>query len=119
MGLTYYQRMVANTKPVGRDVMSRGDISVYNCSRWQKIRARMMARIPLCPDPFDTHRDRAVAAEEVHHIVPVKANESLSYVMTNLIPLCRSCHKRADNLDSVDPQAQRSALGSLRLTYGA
>ena len=124
MGMTFYQRRMQalealGTVPARKDTIDRFkekvNIEIYNCSKWHKVRNRMMALIPCCPDPFGQHGDRAVQSEEVHHIVPIKANPALAYSLANLVPLCRSCHKMADNLDMTDPIRQRNLLGSIRI----
>jgi len=61
---------------------------------WRKLRKMVLARRPLCEDPFGIHeaRDEVVASTEVDHIVPLRdggGNE-----LDNLQALCKSCHSR-------------------------
>ena len=65
----------------------------YN-ARWRRLRRMVLARQPLCADPFDLHREHGetVAATEVDHIVAKDRGGDDS--MDNLQGLCKSCHSR-------------------------
>lgn len=66
--------------------------------RWQRLRRMVLARSPLCADPFDEHKTdgTVVLAEDVHHIIPLSSGESSSILNreSNLMPLCHRCHSR-------------------------
>ena len=81
----------------------RKNNALRNSVQWRKVRDQMIKECPVCPDPFGRHRDKAVLAKEVHHIMPLEAEPSLAYVDSNLVPLCQSCHRIADNLHINDP----------------
>lgn len=68
-------------------------------ARWQKLRAMVLRRHPLCADPFGVHAERgeAVVATEVDHIVPLSRGGTNA--MDNLQPLCKSCHSRKTALE--------------------
>jgi 5-methylcytosine-specific restriction endonuclease McrA len=119
LGLTFYERRKLVDPRIGkRDVFDRekqkDHMAVYNCTRWHRLRDKMMALCPVCPDPFGQHRDRVVLSIETHHIVPLSAGLGGEYDERNLIPLCRSCHKLADKMDEDRPQAQRRLMMDLR-----
>lgn len=60
--------------------------------RWRKLRRMVLARSPLCADPFETHTGRAVQATDVDHIIPLA--QGGTNAMDNLQSLCHSCHSR-------------------------
>jgi hypothetical protein len=60
--------------------------------RWQKVRQLLLARQPICPDPFGLHAGRVVPAVEVDHIVPHRGRRELFWDAANLWALCRECH---------------------------
>jgi 5-methylcytosine-specific restriction endonuclease McrA len=76
-----------------------------NNTRWRKVRELVLARNPLCADPFKLHNP-AILAKEVHHIVPLEVDKSLCYVMSNLVGMCQSCHARCDAMARVDLDRQ-------------
>ena len=57
---------------------------------WKRIRDRYVRKHPLCEQCLK--EGRYVAAEEVHHIVPL--SEGGSNEEKNLMGLCRSCHEK-------------------------
>lgn len=68
-------------------------------SRWKAIRREALRRTPFCA---------ACGARrhlQVHHIIPFRLTRDNS--QTNLIPLCRACHKRVEalfqDIEAVDP----------------
>lgn len=68
-------------------------------SRWKAIRREALRRTPFC----------AMCGSgqnlQVHHIIPFRLTRDNS--QTNLIPLCRACHKRVEavfqDLEIIDP----------------
>lgn len=68
---------------------------------WQKLRRMVLARRPVCADPFGIHKEQnsgGVLATDVDHIVPKAMGGSDA--MDNLQPLCHSCHSRKTALES-------------------
>lgn len=66
--------------------------------RWRRQRRMVLARSPLCADPFGVHSAAGIVelATDVHHVVPL-ASSAPAYVRhgeSNLMPLCHSCHSR-------------------------
>jgi len=61
---------------------------------WQRLRKWVLAREPLCR--HCKAADRLVEAEELHHACPIAERPDLRLVVENLVPLCRSCHKREE-----------------------
>ena len=77
---------------------NEGD-AYYATARWRKLRRMVLARQPLCADPFGVHAmlGEIVPATEVDHIVPVREGGENS--LENLQALCASCHSRKTNLE--------------------
>ncbi|MHB1154526.1 MAG: HNH endonuclease [Eubacteriales bacterium] len=71
-----YERDPATNKRYGRS--------------WKRIRDRYIKAHPLCEECQKDNR--IVAAEEVHHILPLSKGGSNE--TTNLMSLCKSCHSR-------------------------
>lgn len=71
------------------------DDSFYSSTNWKKLRRIVLARQPLCADPFGVHkaRGRTEPTAEADHIVPTSKGGSLRS-MDNLQGLCKSCHSR-------------------------
>jgi len=63
-------------------------------ARWRKLRAIILARDPVCVDPYGVHKRRkeAVLTTDIDHIVP-KADGGRD-TADNLQGLCHSCHSR-------------------------
>lgn len=61
-------------------------------ARWQRLRKMVLARDPLCSDPFGVHGDTAVPATDVDHIVP--RSQGGTDDESNLQTLCHACHSR-------------------------
>lgn len=57
-------------------------------SEWKKIRARYVAKHPLCEECLK--HNRYVPVEEVHHKTPL--SEGGTHDERNLMSLCKSCH---------------------------
>lgn len=68
-------------------------------SRWKSIRGQALRRTPFCAFCGSTRH------LQVHHIIPFRLTRDNS--PTNLIPLCRACHKRVEtvfhDVEAVDP----------------
>jgi 5-methylcytosine-specific restriction enzyme A len=82
--------LVAHTPPSSRSSASaRG----YD-RRWRRLRLMVLARQPLCADPFGFHAadEHIEVATEVDHIVP--KSRGGRDVLVNLQGLCASCHSR-------------------------
>ncbi|MHB8303615.1 MAG: HNH endonuclease [Acidobacteriaceae bacterium] len=63
-------------------------------ARWQKTSRAYLAAHPLCVDPYQAHRARAVAATQTDHIVPHRGDMQLFWNHDNWQPLCAQCHSR-------------------------
>lgn len=68
-------------------------------SRWNAIRKSALWQTPFCACCGKTRH------LQVHHIIPFRLTRDNS--LTNLIPLCRACHKRVEtvfhDVEAVDP----------------
>jgi len=66
--------------------------AMRSSARWRRVRALVGK---LCADPLERTSARAGSsvAEDVHHIVPIAERPDLAYERSNLMPVCRSCHK--------------------------
>lgn len=70
--------------------------SFYKSRAWQACREQAMKRDQyLCRDCLKS--GKVVAAEEVHHIIPLTpdnyTDSSVSLNLANLVSVCRECHK--------------------------
>lgn len=63
-------------------------------ARWRRLRQIVLARDPVCRDPFGVHRaaGEVVPATDVDHIVPRSAGGADT--LENLQGLCHACHSR-------------------------
>lgn len=75
-------------------------------SRWNTIRKEALRQTPFCACCGKTRH------LQVHHIVPFRLTRDNS--PTNLIPLCRACHKRVEavfhDVEAVDPPLPATKL---------
>lgn len=75
----------------------RNYIKLINTQRWRRIRASVLESSPFCEDCMAA--GRVSMAMEVHHIIPLESvrdyrrMEELAYDRSNLVALCRACHK--------------------------
>jgi 5-methylcytosine-specific restriction protein A len=76
---------------------------IRNSARWQKVRARVLSRQPLCADPSGMHAasGRVTPAVEVDHIVGLRERPELAFDEANLQGLCTTCHARKSALERV------------------
>ena len=65
---------------------------------WRRLRAIVLARHPVCADPFSLHRGAVVLATDVDHIMPKAAGGR--DVENNLQALCHSCHSHKTALQN-------------------
>ena len=67
---------------------------------WRQLRADVLKMDPFCRDPFGVHAERKeiVPASDVDHIIPRSAGGSDD--LTNLQPLCHSCHSKKTAVQS-------------------
>jgi len=60
--------------------------------RWRRLSERYRTIHPLCED---CDKDGlTMAAEEVHHIVPICEAPHLRLDVKNLVALCKKCHRK-------------------------
>ena len=61
-------------------------------ARWRRVRARVIARDPVCRDPFGIHARRCEVAltTDADHIIPKRKGGKDT--MDNLQGTCHSCH---------------------------
>ena len=52
----------------------------------------VLARSPLCADPYGVHANQVVAATDVDHIIALAKGGTNA--LTNLQTLCHACHSR-------------------------
>lgn len=62
--------------------------------RWRRLRQIVLARDPVCRDPFGWHTSsgRVVASTDVDHIIGIWARTDLVFDEGNLQGLCGRCH---------------------------
>jgi 5-methylcytosine-specific restriction enzyme A len=70
---------------------------IYNNSRWRKLRLLKFANNPLCEHCLLV--GIVTATTDIHHIVPIDIDPTLSYSYQNLLALCQECHHKVhDNM---------------------
>ena len=79
-----------------RNIMKAYAETFYKSQAWKKMRDYCFKRdVGLCQDCLKD--GKIVSAEEVHHIIPITTqnidDESITLNETNLVSLCRECHK--------------------------
>jgi 5-methylcytosine-specific restriction protein A len=64
--------------------------------KWQKYRASVLARNPICVDPFGEHAERneIARATRLDHRIPHRGDQKLFWDKSNHQPLCERCHNR-------------------------
>jgi len=67
---------------------------VRSSVRWQKLRLLKLSESPLC-ERCKEH-GRIKGAEEVHHVVPIRVDESKAFEWDNIQSICVPCHRQAD-----------------------
>lgn len=69
---------------------------VRGSARWQRLRRMILAKHPLCADPYGVHahRGEAIAATQLDHIELLVLHPELAYTPSNLQGLCTRCHGR-------------------------
>lgn len=65
----------------------------YNSKEWRSLRARFIRAYPVC-----VHCGHM--ANQVDHIHPIRQNWDRRLDLTNLQPLCQSCHSRKTRLEA-------------------
>ena len=63
----------------------------YHNNRWAKLRQYVMARHDYL-DAYALEQGNVIPADTVHHIIPVRDDETLFFEPTNLIPVSRASH---------------------------
>ena len=66
---------------------------MYNCSRWRNLSRWYRQTHPVC------ERCGEQLTDEVHHVVPIRVAPARAYDASNLVGLCRGCH-RAEHADT-------------------
>ncbi len=59
---------------------------------WRRLRQMILARSPVCADPFGDHQGRLVLATDVDHIIAKR--DGGQDIESNLQALCHACHSR-------------------------
>lgn len=90
---TYYRQKYGRTPPSPHKRVSD---RFYSRTHWRKLRAAVLARRPLCEDPFGTHSaiGRPVPSTVVDHVIPRSTRPDLELSEQNLQALCARCHNR-------------------------
>ncbi|WP_312288180.1 HNH endonuclease [Terrisporobacter sp.] len=88
----YRQRSYNNTRK------DTEETKFYNSRSWKKVRLSALKRDNyLCQDCLSKGIINS-SWLEVHHITPLKHDYEKRLELENLKTLCRSCHKKADDL---------------------
>jgi len=69
--------------------MSNSNRSIYNSTRWRKLRAIVLKRQPICTMCQAKHR--YTTANVVDHVLPINKG-GFAWELSNLQALCTPCH---------------------------
>lgn len=73
---------------------------------------------PLCTDPFGIHKT-VVAAQHIHHIIPLEKDPSKCFDEDNLIALCPFCHGCIHKFKKdIKKLLEMKSLKEIKETYG-
>jgi hypothetical protein len=91
---------------------------VYSSHRWTIYSRKFKQRFPFCLDPFDEHRHRLQDVDQPHHLVKLKESTAHAFDEAMIIPVCRSCHERIENLTvTLNRVEQWKNDKTFRMTY--
>lgn len=79
-------------------------------SKWRRLSERVRQEQPLCP--MCEAEGRAIAATEVHHVVPIAVDATRRLDRSNLVALCSRHHNEVEHR-SVEHQTAISLLGHM------
>jgi len=80
-----------SSKRTGFQEANRKTDRRYHTRLWRKVRAFVLATDPLCRECI---KNGVVSQPtDVDHIVPVRLDDDGFFVLSNLQPLCTSCHR--------------------------
>jgi 5-methylcytosine-specific restriction protein A len=73
----------------------RAHAHLYNSSRWQQLRRRILQARPLCEcGECQGGRRHVMVASVVHHVQPHQGDEARFFDPANLQALAKPCHDR-------------------------
>jgi hypothetical protein len=64
--------------------------------KWQRLTKWFKRKYPLCCDPLGIHGGRPEPTADTHHIKGVAARPELTFLTSNLAPLCSGCHSKIE-----------------------
>lgn len=81
-------------KPVRKKTKTKrkDDSKLYHTKKWQDLRKLKLSLNPLCEEC--EKYGRLTQGEIIHHIIPLKADESKALDLDNLQTVCRKCHDK-------------------------
>ena len=80
----------------------------YDCQRWKDLRDRVLSDKPLCTSC--EVRGLTEIATQVDHIIPISEGGNPT-AMSNLQPLCASCHSRKTRIENEPAKTIETKLG--------
>ena len=93
----YKKEELARYKRYSATRTDKEHMKQYNTKKWKVTRADVKKRDKgLCQ--LCLHNKKIKAIDLVHHIVESKDDNSLFYVMSNLISLCSDCHSNVHDV---------------------
>jgi 5-methylcytosine-specific restriction enzyme A len=76
-----------NAEPQRAAVVSA---QIYRRAAWRRLRKRVLQQQPFCQKCFE--RGDLTPAQALHHVISVEKDPTRAFDVTNLMPLCTSCH---------------------------
>lgn len=86
----------------------------YHTTKWQKLRAYVLAHYGYMDVVEFMEHGRAVPAETVHHIIPTDDDPTLFYSTSNLIPVSRATHDAIHTRYRESEQTKRDEQARLK-----
>ena len=83
----------------------------YVSDRWRRLRRMVLAKHPICADPFNRHVQGSILAVDVDHKVPRLQRPDLELSVANLEALCHGCHSKKTRKEAMASRLVSPAMG--------
>lgn len=84
-----------NRKLYDKYYRNKGSKRFYNSEVWRKTKEMKLNQSPLCE--YCRMEGKTIAADVVHHLVPVKQDGEHNLDLRFLVSLCHGCHNAVES----------------------